>query len=165
VAGIVQRQQALRKTYGALERGQNSDLFDLARGLVRYAAEVGKPNGDRLKEYTDSRLPQYKQGVLSKRPIYKEMETATLGWSLTKLREDLARIFRQWWVGSLVAEPVVIGISPPMSTEDCRCQSVPMRPSNSDGLAGVLCRPHSMAATSSATAACCCSNRSMNGWV
>jgi hypothetical protein len=89
VAGIVQRQQALRKTYGALERGQNSELFDLARGLVRYAAEVGKPNGDRLKEYTDSRLPQYKQGVLSKRPIYKEMETATLGWSLTKLREDL----------------------------------------------------------------------------
>lgn len=89
VAEIVQRQQALRKAHGALERGIDSELFGIARGLVRYAAEVDKPNGERLKEYTDSRLPQFKQGLLSKRPIYKELETATLGWSLTKLREDL----------------------------------------------------------------------------
>jgi hypothetical protein len=89
VAGLVQRLQALRKAYGALERGQNAVLFGLARGLVRYAAEIGKPNGERLTEYTDSRLPQYRLGVLSKRPVYKELEAATLGWSLTKLREDL----------------------------------------------------------------------------
>jgi len=89
MAEIVQRRQALRKPYGALERGINSDLFRIARRLVRYAAEVDKPNGERLKEFTDSRLPQFKQGLLAKRPIYPELETATLGWSLTKLREDL----------------------------------------------------------------------------
>ena len=89
MAEIVQRQQALRKPYGALERGIDSELFGIARSLVRYATEVGKPNGERLKEYTDSRLPQFKQGLLSKRPIYNELETATLGWSLIKLREDL----------------------------------------------------------------------------
>jgi len=89
MAEIVQRRQALRKPHGALERGINSDLFRIARRLVRYAAEVGKPNGERLKEFTDSRLPQFRQGLLSKSPIYPELETATLGWSLTKLREDL----------------------------------------------------------------------------
>ena len=47
----------------------------------------------------------------------------------------LARIFHELKVGSLVPRRVVIGISPPMPTEDCRCQSVRMIGSNSAGLA------------------------------
>ena len=37
---------------------------------------------------------------------------------------SLARIFHDLEVGSLVPKRVVIGLLPPMATEDCRCQSV-----------------------------------------
>lgn len=89
IATLVKKQQAYRKEYGALERGPMSDLFTMARGLVRYAEESGKPNGERLKEFSDARLPQFKAGLLANKPVYEEMEIATLGWSLTKMREDL----------------------------------------------------------------------------
>jgi hypothetical protein len=89
IGGLVKKQQAYRKEYNALERGPVGDLFGIARGYVRYAEELGKPNGERLKEFTDARLPQFKQGMLANRPIYDEMEVATLTWSLTKMREDL----------------------------------------------------------------------------
>ena len=89
IAAIVQRQQADRKAYDALERGMVSELFETARRLVRYAAEMPKPNGERLREYSDARLPQLRQGLMAERPTYAELEIATLGWSLAKLREDL----------------------------------------------------------------------------
>ena len=89
IATLVTQDQASRKEYGALERGQVSRLFEIARGLVRYGDEVGKPNGERLREYSDARLPQLKQNLLAERPIYDEFEIATLTWSLTRMREDL----------------------------------------------------------------------------
>jgi len=89
IAALVQKEQAWRKEYNALEHGIRNDLFKIARGLVRYADESGKPNGERLKEFGDSRLPQFKQELLANRPIYDELEIATLGWSLTKMREEL----------------------------------------------------------------------------
>jgi hypothetical protein len=89
IATIVQREQVLRKERDALEDGPMSSLFSVARRLLRYGDEIGKPNGERLKEYADARLPQLKQRLLAPRPIYDELEIATLTWSLTKLREDL----------------------------------------------------------------------------
>jgi len=89
IAELVRQSQALRKEYDALEMGPMSDLFRTARQLVRYGQEVGKPNGERLKEYADARLPQFRQGLLSNQPIYDEFEIATLTWSLTRMREDL----------------------------------------------------------------------------
>ncbi len=89
IANLTKKQQAYRKEYNALERGPTSELFGLARALVRYADESPKPNGERLKEYTDARLPQLKSRVLANTPIYDEFEVATLTYSLTKLREDL----------------------------------------------------------------------------
>ena len=89
IAALVERGQALRKERDALEDGPMSGLFEVARQLLRYGDESGKPNGERLKEYTDSRLPQLKQRALAPQPIYDELETATLTWSLTQLREDL----------------------------------------------------------------------------
>ncbi|MBL8909320.1 MAG: S46 family peptidase [Archangium sp.] len=89
IAGIVKKLQAMRKEYNALEKGPDSELFKHARGLLRYSEEVTKPNGDRLKEYTDARLPQFKQQILSNAPMYDELETALLTFSLTKMREDL----------------------------------------------------------------------------
>lgn len=89
IAALTVKQRELRKELNALERFQGSELFHLARGLLRHAEEIGKPNGERLKEYADARLPQLKQGLLSNRPIYDELEVTMLGWSLTKLREQL----------------------------------------------------------------------------
>lgn len=79
----------LRRQYVALEGGIQGDLFGAAKSLVRYAEESGKPNEQRLREFTDSRLPQLKQGLTSGTPIYPELETALMTWSLVKLREDL----------------------------------------------------------------------------
>ena len=66
-----------------------SDLYGYARGLVRAAKELPKPNGERLREFTDSKLPELKQRLFSTAPVYPELETTLLDFSLTKLRENL----------------------------------------------------------------------------
>ena len=89
IAALVEQQRAWRKEFSALERGLDSQLFRTARQLLRYGDEVGRPNGERLREYADARLPQLKQQLLAKEPVYRELEIATLTWSLTKMREEL----------------------------------------------------------------------------
>ena len=89
IAAIVKRGQEMRPEYGALEYGPDSKLFRMARGLLRHGDELVKPNGERLKEYADARLPQLKQDLLAERPVYEEYEIARLGWWLTRMREDL----------------------------------------------------------------------------
>jgi hypothetical protein len=89
IEALTARQEQLSKEYGTLERSETSSLFGLARRLLRSADEAGKPNGERLAEYADARLPQLKQAVLSNRPIYDELEVALLTFQLTKFREQL----------------------------------------------------------------------------
>ena len=90
IADAVRKDQAYRVAYGALERGlRSSKLFSMARGLVRHGDEMGKPNGERLREFGDSRLPQMKAQVLVNQPIYDELEISLLTWSLTRMRADL----------------------------------------------------------------------------
>jgi hypothetical protein len=89
VAALVKKTQELRKEYNALERGLSSDLFSIARSILRYNTEKEKPNGERLREYAEARLPQLKANVLTNEPIYDELEVTLLTFSLTKLREDL----------------------------------------------------------------------------
>jgi V8-like Glu-specific endopeptidase len=66
-----------------------SDYFEHARRLVRGADEKGKPDGQRLPEFADARLPEVEQQVLSTAPIYPEFEKVKLVFSLTKMREQL----------------------------------------------------------------------------
>ncbi len=89
IAALTKKQQAYRTEYNALENMRGSQLFELARALLRRADEAGKPNGERLPEFAEAREPQLRQQVLSNAPIYDELEIATLTWSLTKIREDL----------------------------------------------------------------------------
>jgi len=63
--------------------------FAIARTLVRGAEERAKPNADRLREYTESRLPSMTQQLFSTAPIYPDYEKVKLGFSLTKMREWL----------------------------------------------------------------------------
>jgi hypothetical protein len=82
---------AMLLPYTYLERaaGFNSALFRHARTLVRAAAERGKPNPDRLREYTDAALPRIEQEIAAPLPIYPELEKLTLGFSLERMREWL----------------------------------------------------------------------------
>ncbi len=63
--------------------------FGFARALVRGADERKKPNAERLREFTESKIPSLTQQLFSTAPIYPEYEKVKLAFSLTKMREWL----------------------------------------------------------------------------
>ncbi|HUO21020.1 MAG TPA: S46 family peptidase [Caulobacteraceae bacterium] len=77
--------------YSLLERdaGNLSQLYAYARTLVRAAAERAKPDGARLREYGEARLPLIATELLAPRPIDGDLETLYLGFWLSKAREYL----------------------------------------------------------------------------
>ncbi len=83
--------RALATQYTFLESGSgfNSALFSYARTLVRGATERTKPNTERLREYRDAVLPRIEQRLNANIPVYPELETLTLSFSLERLREWL----------------------------------------------------------------------------
>jgi Peptidase S46 len=84
------RLREIRVELNALEHGfRYSDLFGMARNLVRAAEERPKPNEVRLREYRESNLPFLTQGLFSEAPIYPELEKLLLGHALEKARERL----------------------------------------------------------------------------
>jgi V8-like Glu-specific endopeptidase len=66
---------ARRRAFSTIEA---SRLGDIASKIVRYTAEVQKPNDKRYDEYRDNRLESFKFALFSTAPIYKEMEEALL---------------------------------------------------------------------------------------
>src|SRR5260370_21260033 len=66
-----------------------SDLLGDAVGLNRYSAEIGKPDGQRLEEFTDANFPALRQQIVSPAPIHGDLEKTVLTWWLTKVREYL----------------------------------------------------------------------------
>src|SRR5579862_8871524 len=76
-------------TYMEARAGLLSSLFSYGRAIVRAAQEKAKANGERLPEYTDSRLALLEKRVLDDEPVYPELEQAKLEYWLTKLREHL----------------------------------------------------------------------------
>jgi len=91
VARAVERSRLHRTRYLALEGGWglSSRLYDLARLLVRAAAELPRRNADRLDEYSDARLPGLKLDLMNPAPISAALETERLTFSLTKLQQLL----------------------------------------------------------------------------
>ncbi len=71
------------------EHGFNSDSFDLARTLLRAGEERPKPNGERLREFTDSNLQPLELDLFSDKPIYEDFEILKLTDALTFLAEQL----------------------------------------------------------------------------
>jgi hypothetical protein len=72
--------------YQAYERfAYRSDLFNLARTLVRAAAERAKPNRERLPAYRDSSLPTLEFRLFSGRPYYPDLEQLFLQDALEQL--------------------------------------------------------------------------------
>jgi hypothetical protein len=97
----------VRVDYNLLERGQAfySELFTIARMLVRMADETAKPNADRLREFRESNLDSLKQELFSEAPIYDDLQTALLADSLSMFLEQKGS------TDKLVAE-VMAGKSP-----------------------------------------------------
>jgi hypothetical protein len=67
----------------------DSRLFVAARELVRGRTERKLPSEQRLREYQDASMPALTSDLFSTAPVHAQLETATLGWSLSKLREEL----------------------------------------------------------------------------
>ena len=61
----------------------NADSFVIARHLLRAGDERPKPNGERLREYSDARKDSFEQQLFSDKPIHKDLEILTLGDSLS----------------------------------------------------------------------------------
>jgi Peptidase S46 len=66
-----------------------SPLLGHAVALNRYAAEVGKPDGQRLEEFGEANFAALRQELLSPAPIHADLEKTVLTWWLTKVREYL----------------------------------------------------------------------------
>jgi Peptidase S46 len=77
--------------YQLLEQGRafNSDLFTIARRLLRLSEESNKPNSERLREYGEAGLDSLKQQLFSEAPIYPDLEIIKLADSLGMLMEIL----------------------------------------------------------------------------
>jgi len=91
VAAAVAHQQNMFVRGALLERFPQrlSPLIGHAVALNRYAAEIGKPDGQRLEEYSDANFPALRAGIISPAPIHAEFEKTVLTWWLTKVREYL----------------------------------------------------------------------------
>ena len=78
--------------------GFYTTYFNIARNIVRLAAEKAKPDADRLKEYHDANLPSIQRSILSPAPIYDEFETLKLANSLAQLKEELGDYQEVRWI-------------------------------------------------------------------
>ncbi len=78
------------RNYILLEAGAafNTDLFTIARTLLRAAEERAKPNPDRLREFRESNLESLQLELFSDEPIYDEYEMTKLADSLTWFAEQ-----------------------------------------------------------------------------
>jgi hypothetical protein len=89
IAQALEQQRKIAKQLAMKEQSFSSDIFAIAKSLVRYSDESQKPNEKRLREYVESNVPALKQRLFSSAPIYDEFEITMLTWSLTRLREEL----------------------------------------------------------------------------
>src|SRR4029077_7230300 len=80
IAGAEKSLAGFERELFLLETGDafDSQLFRIARHLVRLAAEKPKPNADRLREYRDSNLESLRFQLFSPAPIHAELERAKL---------------------------------------------------------------------------------------
>jgi hypothetical protein len=98
VATSVREADKIYRPYALLEAGRglntgrafNTQLFGIARAIVRLADETAKPNTERLREYRETNLESLKQQLFSNAPIYEDFETIKLADSLAMLEEQAA---------------------------------------------------------------------------
>jgi len=90
--------------------GLMGELYGYAKTIVRGTAEREKPNGERIRAYTDTALPALEQGLFAARPVNKEFETLQLTFSLEKMREWLGPDSQ--WVHRILARESPDALAP-----------------------------------------------------
>jgi hypothetical protein len=97
--------QATRQ--GLLEGAQafNCDSFSIARTLLRAGEELPKPNGERLREFSDSGKTSLELSLFSTKPIYADLEILLLADALTHLCAELG-------VNDPLVQQILAGQSP-----------------------------------------------------
>ncbi len=93
--------------------GFNCESFRIARTLLRAGEERPKPNGERLREFSDSGKVSLELALFSEKPIYPDLETLTLADSLTFLTSELG-----------VTDPLVQGILAGKSPRDSAAELI-----------------------------------------
>ncbi len=83
------REQAVRHSLLEGATAFNCDSFGLARTLLRAGIERPKPNGERLREFSDSGKESLELALFSDKPIHTDLEILTLTDSLTFLAGQL----------------------------------------------------------------------------
>lgn len=93
IARAVAVQRTIDVPYTYVERGAGfqGELMAWARTLVRAAAERDKPNAERLREYSEARIPGLAQYVLAPAPTYPALEQLRLQFGFEKLQEALGQ--------------------------------------------------------------------------
>ena len=95
------------RPYNLIEGGSafNSELFHIARTLLRAAEERPKPNGERLREFNEAGRESLELSLFSDKPIYADLEELQLTDSLTYLAEEMG-------ASSPLVQKVLAGKSP-----------------------------------------------------
>jgi hypothetical protein len=91
IAAAMQEQGRRETEYLARDFKRLSRLLDFADGIVRYAAETRRPDGERLEEYREDKLASVRFRLLSPAPIHPEMEEMLLGVALQQCQDLLGR--------------------------------------------------------------------------
>ena len=85
--------------------GFNSQLFGIARTLLRYSDEMKKGDADRLPEFGPARLGSLKFKLFSDEPIYDDFETL-------KLADSLSSFATHFGADDVLVKKVLAGKSP-----------------------------------------------------
>ncbi len=137
IAATVDTYGTIYEEHYLLERGFgfNTDLFHIARDLVRLAAELPKPNAERLKEYGEAGLESLKQSLFSEAPIYEDLDTA-------KLANSLGLMVETFGADSDLVRQVLAGKSPRRRAEELvrgtRLKDIAVRKKLFDGGAAAI---------------------------
>ena len=108
----VEADRANYQAYQTYERfAYRSDLFNMARTIVRASSERAKPNGERLPAYRDSSLPGLEFRLFSGRPFYPDLETFFL-------TDGLENLVRQMGPDDPLVKKLLAGKSPRERAED-----------------------------------------------
>ncbi len=88
-----------------------SELFAIARHLVRLAEEKPKPNAERLREYNDAALPSLEFQLFSPAPVHTDLEVERMESAFSLLAE---------WLGfdDRITQLALAGRSPRERAED-----------------------------------------------
>jgi len=86
-AVAIQKEMGVRAVFAESTFG--AGLLATARTLVRAADEKQKPNGQRMREFHDTSLPQLERRLFSTLPVYKSLDVVQLTDGLQDMVETL----------------------------------------------------------------------------